>query len=129
MVLETEKATIEVPSPVSGIIKELHVQEGRKVRVGDLLFTVEENGGAAKQREKPQRETQVQRPRAEEQAAASPPSRGAGSAQATGAAVGQATKVGAAKKPEGRAEPASESKAAPKSEPEPGKREPPRVEE
>jgi pyruvate dehydrogenase E2 component (dihydrolipoamide acetyltransferase) len=52
--LETEKATIEVPSPVSGVIKELHVQEGRKVKVGDPLFTVEEDGTAAKQKEKPQ---------------------------------------------------------------------------
>ena len=52
--LETDKATIEVPSPVSGVIKELHVQEGRKVKVGDPLFTVEEDETAAKQKEKPQ---------------------------------------------------------------------------
>src|SRR5580704_5516782 len=54
--LETEKATIEVPSPVSGVIKELHVQEGHKVKVGDLLFTVDENGAAPKQTQKPQAE-------------------------------------------------------------------------
>src|ERR1700724_3697506 len=52
--LETEKATIEVPSPVSGVIKELHVQQGQKIKVGDALFTVEESGEAAKQKEKPQ---------------------------------------------------------------------------
>lgn len=46
--LETEKATIEVPSPVSGVIKELHVQQGRQVKVGDPLFTVDENGASAK---------------------------------------------------------------------------------
>ena len=43
--LETDKATIEVPSPVAGTIKELHVQEGRKIKVGDTLFTIEESGG------------------------------------------------------------------------------------
>lgn len=49
--LETEKATIEVPSPVSGVVKELHVQQGRKVKVGDPLFTIEENGAGAKPQE------------------------------------------------------------------------------
>ena len=47
--LETEKATIEVPSPVSGVVKELHVQEGQKIKVGDALFTIDENGAGAKQ--------------------------------------------------------------------------------
>jgi pyruvate dehydrogenase E2 component (dihydrolipoamide acetyltransferase) len=50
--LETDKATIEVPSPVSGTIKELHVQEGRKIKVGDTLFTIEESGDGAQQKQK-----------------------------------------------------------------------------
>ena len=129
--LETDKATIEVPSPVSGVIKELHVQEGRKVKVGDLLFTVEENGGAAKQKEKPQREMQAQRPpRAEEQPLGQPPSRTttSASAQSAGAAA-QPKKTAAGKRPEARAERESESTAPLKTEPEPEKREPPRVEQ
>jgi pyruvate dehydrogenase E2 component (dihydrolipoamide acetyltransferase) len=131
--LETDKATIEVPSPVSGVIKELHVQEGRTIKVGDLLFTVEENGGAVKPKEKPQRETQVQRPRAQEQAASPPPSQATGpaSAQAAGAAA-QPRKTEAQKKPEARIEAQSESKsapAAPKPEPKPERREPPRAEQ
>ena len=32
--LETDKATIEVPSSVSGVIKELRVKPGDKVKVG-----------------------------------------------------------------------------------------------
>jgi pyruvate dehydrogenase E2 component (dihydrolipoamide acetyltransferase) len=60
--LETEKATIEVPSPVSGVIKELHVQEGRKVSVGDLLFTVEEAGNGAEPKQKPQQGTKPAQP-------------------------------------------------------------------
>ena len=70
--LETDKATIEVPSPVSGVIKELHVQEGRKIKVGDTLFTVEENGAAAQQREKPR--AQAEEPRAEPKSQAKTPS-------------------------------------------------------
>jgi len=45
--LETEKATIEVPSPVSGTVKEIHVKEGQKVKVGQLVLTVED-GAAGK---------------------------------------------------------------------------------
>lgn len=54
--LETDKATIEVPSPVAGTIKELHVQEGRKIKVGDTLFTIEENGDGAQPKQKAQKE-------------------------------------------------------------------------
>jgi pyruvate dehydrogenase E2 component (dihydrolipoamide acetyltransferase) len=39
--LETEKATLEVPSSVSGRVKEIHVKPGEKVKVGQLIFTLE----------------------------------------------------------------------------------------
>ena len=45
--LETEKATLEVPSSVSGRVKEIHVQAGQKVKVGQVIFTVEGAGPAA----------------------------------------------------------------------------------
>ena len=41
MELETDKAVVEVPSPVTGVVKEIQVQEGTKVSVGDLIFTLE----------------------------------------------------------------------------------------
>lgn len=44
--LETEKATIEVPSSVSGRITEVAVKAGDKVRVGQVVLVVE-NGAAA----------------------------------------------------------------------------------
>ncbi|MBI2486941.1 MAG: 2-oxo acid dehydrogenase subunit E2 [Deltaproteobacteria bacterium] len=44
MEIETDKATIEVPAPVSGTIKEIHVEAGTKVKVGQLLFTIDEGG-------------------------------------------------------------------------------------
>jgi pyruvate dehydrogenase E2 component (dihydrolipoamide acetyltransferase) len=40
--LETDKATVEVPSPVYGKIREIHVKEGEKVKVGQLILTVED---------------------------------------------------------------------------------------
>jgi pyruvate dehydrogenase E2 component (dihydrolipoyllysine-residue acetyltransferase) len=40
--LETDKATIEVPSPVAGTIKEILVQEGAKAQVGQTVMVVEE---------------------------------------------------------------------------------------
>ena len=40
--LETDKATVEVPSSVSGVIKEVHVQSGQTIKVGQLVLTVEE---------------------------------------------------------------------------------------
>jgi pyruvate dehydrogenase E2 component (dihydrolipoamide acetyltransferase) len=43
--LETDKATIEVPSSVAGVVKEVRVKKGEKVTVGSVLFTVEEAGG------------------------------------------------------------------------------------
>lgn len=39
--LETDKATIEVPSPVSGKVKEIFVKNGDKLKVGQLIFTVD----------------------------------------------------------------------------------------
>lgn len=46
MELETEKAVVEVPSSVSGTIKDIRVKEGDKVRVGQVIFTVENGAGA-----------------------------------------------------------------------------------
>jgi pyruvate dehydrogenase E2 component (dihydrolipoamide acetyltransferase) len=48
MELETDKAVIEVPSSVSGKVKELRVHEGEKVKVGSVIFTIEGDGAAAK---------------------------------------------------------------------------------
>jgi pyruvate dehydrogenase E2 component (dihydrolipoamide acetyltransferase) len=41
MELETDKAVIEVPSTVSGVVREIKVKEGQKVKVGELIFTLE----------------------------------------------------------------------------------------
>ncbi|HEV3205863.1 MAG TPA: dihydrolipoyllysine-residue acetyltransferase [Terriglobales bacterium] len=46
MELETDKAVVEVPSSVSGTVKEIRVKEGEKVKVGQVIFTVENGAGA-----------------------------------------------------------------------------------
>ena len=45
MELETDKAVVEVPSSVSGVVKDVKVKEGEKIKVGQVIFTLE--GGAA----------------------------------------------------------------------------------
>ncbi len=45
--LETDKATIEVPSSVAGVVKAVNVKAGDKVKVGQVILSVEEGAGAA----------------------------------------------------------------------------------
>jgi pyruvate dehydrogenase E2 component (dihydrolipoamide acetyltransferase) len=49
MELETDKAVVEVPSSVSGVVKDVEVKEGEKIKVGQVIFTLE--GGAVAQPE------------------------------------------------------------------------------
>ena len=42
--LETDKATIEVPSSVAGVVKDIKVKAGDKVKVGAVILTVDDNG-------------------------------------------------------------------------------------
>src|SRR2546423_3996305 len=44
--LETDKATIEVPSSVAGQVKEIKVKAGDKVKVGQAILSVDEGGAA-----------------------------------------------------------------------------------
>ncbi len=45
--LESEKATMEVPSPAAGVVKELKVKVGDKVSEGTLVLILETRDGAA----------------------------------------------------------------------------------
>jgi pyruvate dehydrogenase E2 component (dihydrolipoamide acetyltransferase) len=49
--LETDKAVVEVPSSVSGVVKEICVKEGEKLKVGQVIFTLE--GGAVAEPARP----------------------------------------------------------------------------
>ncbi|HEY3131577.1 MAG TPA: 2-oxo acid dehydrogenase subunit E2 [Acidobacteriota bacterium] len=55
--LETDKATIEVPSSVSGKIEEIFVKEGEKIKVGQKILAV----GGAEQAEGEKKQTKEKR--------------------------------------------------------------------
>jgi pyruvate dehydrogenase E2 component (dihydrolipoamide acetyltransferase) len=86
--LETDKATIEVPSSVSGTVKEIKVKQGDKVNVGQTVLTVDDDGGAA----------EAKPAKGEQQASEKPTAQPEGAAEAGGmsqAAPGKADKVAA----------------------------------
>jgi pyruvate dehydrogenase E2 component (dihydrolipoamide acetyltransferase) len=45
--LESDKAAMEIPSPASGVVKEIKLKVGDKVSQGDLILTVETSDAAA----------------------------------------------------------------------------------
>ncbi|HTT23677.1 MAG TPA: dihydrolipoyllysine-residue acetyltransferase [Candidatus Sulfotelmatobacter sp.] len=95
MELETDKAVVEVPSSVSGTVQEIRVKEGDKIKVGQVIFTVDGAGGksnpapaeaAAPAPKAPPKETQAP-PATPKQPAAQPVPAGSSSrARSTGGA-------------------------------------------
>jgi pyruvate dehydrogenase E2 component (dihydrolipoamide acetyltransferase) len=55
MELETDKAVVEVPSSISGVVKDIQVKEGQKIKVGQVIFTVENGAGAKATTEAPEK--------------------------------------------------------------------------
>jgi pyruvate/2-oxoglutarate dehydrogenase complex dihydrolipoamide acyltransferase (E2) component len=45
--LETEKATMDVPSTVGGVVEKIHIKKGGTVSTGDLIVTVRSEGASA----------------------------------------------------------------------------------
>src|SRR5438132_9843485 len=68
--LETDKATIEVPSSAEGVIKDIKVKAGDKVKVGQTILVVEDGAGQKAEGEGQRAEGKEQRAGAE---AAPPP--------------------------------------------------------
>jgi pyruvate dehydrogenase E2 component (dihydrolipoamide acetyltransferase) len=48
--VETEKASFEVPSTVTGKITEINVKEGDNIKVGSVIVKVEESGGKSEEK-------------------------------------------------------------------------------
>ena len=61
--LETDKATIEVPSPSAGTVKEIRVEEGAKAQVGATVMILEDGAQAAPAKKKSS--TKAKAPKAE----------------------------------------------------------------
>ena len=73
--LETDKATIEVPTSIAGTVKEIKVKQGDKVKVGAVLLTIDESGngaGAAKAVAAPEKASEKAPEKAPEPKAQSP---------------------------------------------------------
>jgi pyruvate dehydrogenase E2 component (dihydrolipoamide acetyltransferase) len=68
--LESDKATMEIPSPVAGVVKEILVRVGDKVSAGSPIARVEVAEGAAAAPEAPRREEALPRPPQEARAPA-----------------------------------------------------------
>ncbi|MCX7160264.1 MAG: dihydrolipoyl dehydrogenase, partial [Proteobacteria bacterium] len=47
--VESDKATMEIPSPAAGVVKEIKVKIGDKVAEGSLVLTLDETGTAETQ--------------------------------------------------------------------------------
>jgi len=45
IVLESDKASMEVPSPGAGVVGEVHIKVGDTVNAGDVILTLESEGG------------------------------------------------------------------------------------
>src|SRR5512145_1613042 len=45
--VETDKAQVEIPSPLGGRVEKIHVEAGQTVKVGDVLVTFSEEGSGA----------------------------------------------------------------------------------
>ena len=62
MELETDKAVVEVPSSVSGTVKEVRVKEGEKVKVGQVIFTVENGASSGVRSNSPKSAAEARQP-------------------------------------------------------------------
>ena len=67
--LETDKATIEVPSSAAGVVKEVKIKQGDKVKVGQTIFVIEEGQTESKEpkAQSPEPKAESKEPKAEEQ--------------------------------------------------------------
>ncbi len=81
--LETDKATMEVPSPAAGVVKELKVKVGDKVSEGSLILTLEASAAVEKKEPAPATEPPAPAASASQPAAPAPASTPPSAAPAT----------------------------------------------
>jgi 2-oxoglutarate dehydrogenase E2 component (dihydrolipoamide succinyltransferase) len=83
--LETDKVTVEVPAPASGVLQEIAAEDGAEVEVGALLGVLGEGSGAAPapKKEEPKK---AEAPKAEPKAEEKPAPKKAEAAPATASA-------------------------------------------
>jgi pyruvate dehydrogenase E2 component (dihydrolipoamide acetyltransferase) len=109
--LETDKATIEVPSSVAGQIKEIKVKAGDKVSVGQAILSVDDSGAPAAQQPAKKGAAPAAAPAAKQGEGSAPASDSAKSASASDNAKA-APSSGSAKPEDARARRSAEPAAA-----------------
>ncbi|MFB6136461.1 MAG: 2-oxo acid dehydrogenase subunit E2 [Halobacteriaceae archaeon] len=74
--VETDKALVEIPSPVDGVVRELHADPGDVVPVGDSLvtFEVDEGSGASERGDETERAPETGAEASRSRPAVAPPS-------------------------------------------------------
>lgn len=70
--LEGDKASVEVPSPSSGVVREIQIKLGDKVNAGDRLLVLSSEEAAEKPKAEPQKEAAAQETPAPKQIPSSP---------------------------------------------------------
>jgi pyruvate dehydrogenase E2 component (dihydrolipoamide acetyltransferase) len=113
LTLETEKATMDVPSTDAGVIEKVHVSKGSKVSAGSLIASIASEGAAP---EKPAAEKPAgEKPVAEKPVAENPAPAAKASADQAAPAAPPAAKGAKADKADkaGAAPPAAQAAAAP----------------
>ncbi|MCB1021438.1 MAG: 2-oxoglutarate dehydrogenase complex dihydrolipoyllysine-residue succinyltransferase, partial [Acidobacteria bacterium] len=63
--IETDKAAIELPAPVSGILKEIRKKDGEEAAVGDVIGLMEEGGAPANGDKPAKKAAKSEEPKAE----------------------------------------------------------------
>jgi len=72
--IETDKATIEVPSSVGGKVTKVHVKASEKVKVGQVILTVEERAEAPPKEARPEEPPRKEEPAPPKAGEKGPPS-------------------------------------------------------
>lgn len=72
VLVESDKASVEVPAPVAGTITAVHVNVGDSISEGSVLFTVEAGEAAPAQEEKPAESAPVQDKQPDQSPASAP---------------------------------------------------------
>ena len=80
--LETDKAVVEVPAAVAGVVKKVHVAANAEARIGQVMLTVEEGAEATEAAGEPEPAPAKGEPEAEAEPEAEPASDAAAAAKA-----------------------------------------------
>jgi len=126
--LETDKATIEVPSSVAGTVKDVRVKQGDRIKVGQVVLTVDDGAGAKETAKEPEAKAAAGKGDGSEAKAKPEPAAAADEdvqseaaprqAGAAGPTAASAARRGEEDRDTGRAEQPEAQKATPQAEPE-----------